>query len=564
MDGGLVVVTLSYIVTLLQQNVMLSAHRRRDLISAVLRICEITGVDPRTTPASLQFMRPLISKIHPAKHDLTPKTLSNLRSNFRAALVHALPRTPRHSDPEWERLRATLPNSRMKIRLSRLIGFCEHKRISPSEVNDEVIGQFLAHLESDKLTPSPHDCHRRTCRLWNEAVDSVPNWPQGRVSLPDYRAKRRALPLSAYPARVGEEFMQCVAPPQRGQRFAFGVPRKSLRPSTIRKMKTEIELALTALVESGRDPDSIASLTCLFEPDLFEIVLTRYLNDDEEETPRPTARNIANTLIGFARRMLGSDPAALVQIAELRRLQRYLGPERTGLTEKNRRLLREFSDPAVLGKLLLLPERLANSAQRATPRRGAVAMELAVAIAILTVAPMRIANLASLRLDQHLVRSGGPRSLWLIEIPPQEVKNGAPLLYELSSRVTAMVDRYLRNFRSRLAQPGNTYLFPFGASHKGAPGFSHQIRGVIADWVGIDMSPHQFRHLAGLLMQKNNPGNLRPLPSYSATRGSIPCSGITRSRIPSRSAADLTRSSSVKSPKPGCLGGDSREQASSP
>ena len=39
-------------------------------------------------------------------------------------------------------------------------------------------------------------------------------------------------------------------------------------------------------------------------------------------------------------------------------------------------------------------------------------------------------------------------------------------------------------------------------------GFSRQIRDVIADWVGIDMTPHQFRHLAGLLMQRNSPGSL--------------------------------------------------------
>jgi integrase len=35
---------------------------------------------------------------------------------------------------------------------------------------------------------------------------------------------------------------------------------------------------------------------------------------------------------------------------------------------------------------------------------------------------------------------------------------------------------------------------------------SQQIRWVIADWVGVDMTPHQFRHLAGLLMPDNLDG----------------------------------------------------------
>src|SRR4051794_33101292 len=113
MDGGSVIVNLSNIVVLLQQNDTLLPHRRRDLISAVLRMCDITGVDPRATPASLQFMRPLINKVHPAKHGLSKKTWSNLCSNFRAALVQILPRVPQQPDREWQLLRATLRGIRM-------------------------------------------------------------------------------------------------------------------------------------------------------------------------------------------------------------------------------------------------------------------------------------------------------------------------------------------------------------------------------------------------------------------------------------------------------------------
>jgi hypothetical protein len=54
-------------------------------------------------------------------------------------------------------------------------------------------------------------------------------------------------------------------------------------------MRSEVELALSAVVEAGRDPASITSLGCLFEPDAFETALRRYLNKDEQQTPRPTA-----------------------------------------------------------------------------------------------------------------------------------------------------------------------------------------------------------------------------------------------------------------------------------
>ena len=110
------------------------------------------------------------------------------------------------------------------------------------------------------------------------------------------------------------------------------------------------------------------------------------------------------------------------------------------------------------------------------------------------------------RLDRHLVRPGGPRSLWQIDIPPHEVKNDQPLVHELPRRVTALLDRYLRRFRPALAEPGNPYLFPVGSTRKGSHGLSQQIRRVLADWVGIYMTPHQFRHFAGRVMQQHSPG----------------------------------------------------------
>ena len=498
--------TLSDLIARLETDPSLAATRRRDLISAVRCISEITGVDPRITPASLRHMRPLINAVRPARHDLSPKTWSNLCSNFRAALVRALPRQPRQSDPRWEELRSALPTRRFRSGLSRLISFCERETIPPTAVSDEVSARFRAHLESDTGVPSPPDCHRRTCRLWNAAADVVPDWPQTRLRVPDHRRPRRSLPLSSYPATLQEELERCVAPLGCGDRFAQFGPQKTLRPSTVKKIRLEVELALSAVVEAGRDPASITSLRCLFEPHAFETALRRYLNKDDQQTPRPTAHNIASTLIGLARRYLSSDASALDQLAELERLRKCLGAPPKGLTKKNRNLLRALDDPGLRAKLHFLPERLANWAERTTPTRGAVVMQVAVAIAILQGTPLRIANLAGLRLDTHFLRPGGPRSLWHVDIPSHEVKNNQALVFEFPRRVTALVDRYIRRFRQSLAAPGNPYLFPVGSGPKAPHALSQQIRKVLADWVGIDMTPHQFRHFAGRIMQQHSPG----------------------------------------------------------
>lgn len=127
-------------------------------------------------------------------------------------------------------------------------------------------------------------------------------------------------------------------------------------------------------------------------------------------------------------------------------------------------------------------------------------MQLAVAIAILLIAPIRISNLVALRFDRHLFRPGGSRSLWLIDIPEDEVKNRVRLVHELPHRATTLLDRFRRDFRPRIAELGNPYLFPAGSHHRSTVVMSQAIRHCIADWVGIQMTPQQFRHLAGLLM----------------------------------------------------------------
>src|SRR5215469_18420936 len=141
--------TLADVIAHHEQDASLTPCRRRDLKSAVLRMSEITGVDPRSTPASLRLMRPRINAVRPAKYNLTPKTWSNLRSNFRAAVVQAAPRQPRRPDAEWLRLRSALPTRRMKKGLSRFIGFCELNAIPPTAASDAVSDRFRTHLEAD-------------------------------------------------------------------------------------------------------------------------------------------------------------------------------------------------------------------------------------------------------------------------------------------------------------------------------------------------------------------------------------------------------------------------------
>ena len=111
--------------------------------------------------------------------------------------------------------------------------------------------------------------------------------------------------------------------------------------------------------------------------------------------------------------------------------------------------------------LVRLPGRLVNIAERHRhPYRAAVLVQMAVAVEILLMTGLRINNLANLDIERHLVRPSRRKPDLHIVIAGEEVKNREPLEYPLPAESAALVQRYLEEFRPRLARDGSTALFP--------------------------------------------------------------------------------------------------------
>jgi hypothetical protein len=92
------------------------------------------------------------------------------------------------------------------------------------------------------------------------------------------------------------------------------------------------------------------------------------------------------------------------QLAMLKEMRGKLGRVRSGLTEKNKSLLRRFDDPQLLTKLVQLPDVLWRTARRnlAVSTRWFIDLQTALAIDILLHVPLRIENLSALKFDEHL------------------------------------------------------------------------------------------------------------------------------------------------------------------
>jgi integrase len=139
-------------------------------------------------------------------------------------------------------------------------------------------------------------------------------------------------------------------------------------------------------------------------------------------------------------------------------------------------------------------------------RDGALQAQIAVAITILTFAPIRLNNLANLDIERNLVRSGGGKALHVV-IPGEEVKNREPIEHPSPPISVELIIRYLRDFRPYLANAGNTALFPGKfSSAKRQHVLAAQISRAIFVHPGLKVNPHLFRHIVAKLYLDRNPG----------------------------------------------------------
>jgi hypothetical protein len=84
------------------------------------------------------------------------------------------------------------------------------------------------------------------------------------------------------------------------------------------------------------------------------------------------------------------------------------------------------------------------------PIKAALTAQIAVAISILSFAPIRLGNLVAIRLEENLIRPGGPRSpLWLA-FPHYDVKNRVRLDFTFDDDRTALIDEYIHQYRPHL------------------------------------------------------------------------------------------------------------------
>ncbi len=508
-------------------------EKLRAIVADLDRFLELSPASAAVRPHGA-CLRPLFGKLHPATTGLSPKRIANIIAHVRAALKWSYATWPRASRfpqmrPEWTRLKSLLlPRSKLAMWLSRLTHWANLNSIDPAEIDADVFARFAEHLDQTAAVKSPIKSARQIARHWNMAAEMVPGWPQTRLPLPSTRTTTRAAAkedlshsmaadLAAYLRSMQGENKSASQPKRRNYRAAearLTSPKEEpyiYSITTIRQREQILRRAIgLAALERGCRVVDLSGLADLVAPGMPGAILERY---EEElgmpDDPPASIRLMSLTLFVMARRYLNSSESTMLG---LRNIIGVAGPERFGMTEKNRSKLKSLTrrQYELLFRLpsSLLSRAIANIKNGKGTVSDLVNAQTAVAIAILLHAPIRGANLASIRLGYELDLPAETGAEAWLRFSFDQVKNRIALEFPLPPDVAALIRAYVREVMPEFNRSGFTSaVFP-GLKHetKGVSHLGGQIASRITEAVGIRLNQHLFRHLLAYIYLARNPG----------------------------------------------------------
>lgn len=488
----------------------LSLQRRRNICSSIRTLARVLGMKPDGIPAHVVFLRGMFDRIHPEQSGISRKRLQNIKSDVLFALRHAglagqgrtymAPLTT-----QWQRLFDALVDRQFKYGLSRFMRFCSAQGIAPEAVDDQISDAFLIAMERETLVKRPKIVHAAAVRLWNRAAGQINSWPDKQLAVPS-RRQTYTLPWNAFPRSFRSEVEAWLSRLRGDDLLAEEGPDRPLSPATIKARRFAVLQLASALVRQGHEVEAVDSLAYLVDMDRAKEALTFFLKRSGNDKTSQI-HGLAHTLKLIAENWLKVDAGDLAQLAAL---CRRLNPGRTGLTDKNQAGLRQLDDDRNKALLLDFPRRQLEEARRVDPgsKRAALKVQTGLAVELLLMMPIRVGNLASLNIEQHLHWSRSSRKgIVHLVIPAAEVKNREDLEFELPQETAELLDVYLEKYHPRLTDAPSPCLFPGrdGRPKRGA-GLSTQIKDQVRKATGLEVNAHLFRHIAAKLYLDANPG----------------------------------------------------------
>ena len=476
------------------------------------QVCAWIGRPPESIAGRWSGVNSAMQQLHHARIGCNPKTLSNHKANARAALLwfaeaNGLPKRGALLSPSWAALWAKIRDQFLRERLSGLIRFASAKTIEPGHVNEEVFDDYMGYRAETTALATDNAARRKIARAWNTCVDAIAEWPKQRLIEP--LAKSLTLiPWEAFCAQLREEIEIYLEGFKKVRR---GVRGKRIRPckqSSIDTRRRELQAFARMAVKQGYPVESLGSLADLVDPDLVEEVLEAYWEENGEE-PRIWTIDMAWKLFSIARETKCLPESDLAKLDDIRAAMEE--HREGGITEKNLIVIRAVLTEGVWDKVVQLPRALMEEARldrHTAPTKAAVNASVAVAIAILSIAPVRLGNLIKIKLDENLIKPGSIDGPYWLVFPKEDVKNRVQLQHKILPEIGELIDEYINDFRPILLRKSNApWLFPGETGEvKTSRTLSLQVTHRVLKATGLRVTVHQFRHAAAAIFIKAFPG----------------------------------------------------------
>jgi integrase len=512
-ENGLLEPSFADAIAAIEQSSELSPSRRTHWVCSLRQIAKALGRPPESIAARWGAVALKINQLHHVGSGIEWKTLANHKSNAKAALHwfrkdNELPLRGMPLAPEWQQLRGRIKDRSQLAKLSGLIRYCSMKAIAPEAVTDAIVDDHMRYRGETTALAVDIKARRAIARAWN-AGRKLAGWPQQTLREPPLKTNTEWPQWRDFPASLQEEtesYLTSLTKPRRG------IDKKRLgacKLSTIRTRRNDLVSLAKKAVRLGVPIDSLTSMQKLLDPEVVALVI-----DDEwkkaGDEPKTSTIDLGKKVLAIARSIGCVDEAGLEKLGDIRsQLEKY---RQGGMTPKNMKLIRQALNEKVWDRVVNCPTELmkrARSLKDKAPVKAAVAAQIAVGIAILTEAPLRAANLAAIRLDENLIKPGGPDTPYLLVFPHYDVKNRVDLTFEFDDYLTGLIDEYVQEYRPSLLRGANgDWLFPGTTGGSKDPHlFSIQITERIQKATGLRINVHQFRHAAAANYLKYHPGN---------------------------------------------------------
>lgn len=488
----------------------LTAGVRSNLRSAVMKVADLMSKSGPGQTINVHAIAERLGKQSAARLGFKTKGgRSAFESNFwRALRIAGFDTLPgRDTTPlllAWADLDSKLTEPKVGRPLSQFLHFSSRQGWAPGDIEDAHVHRYREQLGRTCMKSKADKVARNTVRAWNIAMETIPGWPQRRLQA-GYKTDRfYILPRPVFPASYHKDVEKFLAPDTTDWLEADEeiVP---LKPRTKSNYREGLRRAASILVRLGVAPNSIRSLADVARADRAHAIL-HFISDRTGRTKGGHVGFMALLLLMVAERHLQAEKN---EVEKLFKYFKNSWDQRQVMSEGNQRRLAQFDDPALLEQLERLPEDIVAAVRkRPVNRESANLVRIALLTALLRDTALRSGNVVAIDLDRHLMTGGSAGQIaWHLHIPAAEVKNGVEFRGKLEAETARILQLYVQKYRKFHSGVACSWLF---ARADGSHWPQTQAYATFKDYadrtIGVDMTLHIFRALAGKIVLDEHPG----------------------------------------------------------